>query len=61
MVASGLGVALMPKAIALTVLKANHLNWRPLQDKWAQRKLLVGIRKDAGVEVIALRDFLVQP
>jgi DNA-binding transcriptional LysR family regulator len=61
MVASGLGVALLPKAFALSVLKANHLNWRPLQDKWAQRKLLVGIRKDAGPEVVALRDFLVLP
>ena len=60
MVASGLGVALLPKTIALAVLKANQLNWRPLQDKWAQRKLLVGIRTDAGPEVIALRDFLIQ-
>lgn len=60
MVASGLGVALLPKTIALAVLKANHLNWRPLQDKWAQRTLLVGVRTDAGPEVIALRDFLIQ-
>jgi len=60
MVASGLGVALLPKAFALSVLQVNHLNWRALQDQWAQRKLMVGIRKDAGPDVIALRDFLAQ-
>ena len=61
MVASGLGVALMPKALALPVLKSAELGWRPLQDPWAHRKLMVGIRKDADVEVRALRDFLVLP
>ena len=61
MVASGLGVALLPKAFALSVLQVNHLNWRALQDQWAQRKLMVGIRKDADPDVIALRDFLVLP
>lgn len=61
MVASGLGIALMPKALALPVLKSAQLGWRPLQDPWAHRKLMVGIRKDADVEVRALRDFLVLP
>jgi DNA-binding transcriptional LysR family regulator len=61
MVASGLGVALLPKAFALSVLQVNHLNWRALQDQWAQRKLMVGTRKDADPDVIALRDFLIQP
>ena len=61
MVASGLGVALMPKALALPVLKSAELGWRPLQDPWAHRKLMVGIRKDADLEVRALRDFLVLP
>jgi DNA-binding transcriptional LysR family regulator len=32
MVESGLGVALLPKTFAMSVLKANHLNWRPLRD-----------------------------
>jgi len=61
MVASGLGVALLPKAFAMSILHANRLNWRPIEDPWAQRTLLVGIRKDAGPDVIALRDFLTQP
>ncbi len=61
MVASGLGIALMPKALALPVLKSAQLGWRPLQDPWVHRKLMVGIRKDADVEVRALRDFLVLP
>ena len=61
MVAPGLGIALMPKALALPVLKSAQLGWRPLQDPWVQRKLMVGIRKDADLEVRALRDFLVLP
>lgn len=61
MVASGLGIALMPKALAMPVLKSAQLGWRPLQDSWAHRKLMAGIRKDADLEVRALRDFLVLP
>jgi DNA-binding transcriptional LysR family regulator len=61
MVSSGLGIALLPKTLALPILKSTQLNWRPLQDTWAHRKLMVGIRKDADLEVKALRDFLVLP
>lgn len=61
MVSSGLGVALLPKASALPILRSMHLGWRPLQDAWAKRRLLVGIRKDADADVKALRDFLKLP
>lgn len=61
MVSSGLGIALLPKAAAMPILKSMHLGWRPLQDAWAKRRLMVGIRKDADKDVKALRDFLVQP
>ncbi|CAN1514549.1 LysR family transcriptional regulator [Limnohabitans sp. B9-3] len=61
MVASGLGIALLPKAFALPILKNSQLSWRPLQDPWSHRKLMVGIRKEADLEVKALRDFLISP
>lgn len=61
MVSSGLGVALLPKAAAMPILKSMNLGWRPLQDDWAKRRLMVGIRKDADQDVKALRDFLIQP
>jgi hypothetical protein len=38
-----------------------HLGWRPLQDAWAKRRLMVGIRKDADAEVKAFKDFLKLP
>jgi DNA-binding transcriptional LysR family regulator len=60
MVSSGLGVALLPKAAAMPILKSMNLGWRPLQDEWAKRRLMVGIRKDADQDVKALRDFLIQ-
>ncbi len=60
MVSSGLGVALLPKASAIPILKSMSLGWRPLQDDWAKRRLMVGVRKDADKDVKALRDFLIQ-
>lgn len=60
MVSSGLGIALLPKATALPMLKSMKLGWRPLKDDWSHRKLLVGIRKDADLDVKALRDYLLQ-
>ena len=61
MVASGLGIALLPKAFALPILKSAKLDWRPLQDTWAHRKLMVGIQKDADIAVKTFRDFLLLP
>ncbi|MBU6223562.1 MAG: LysR family transcriptional regulator [Burkholderiales bacterium] len=61
MVSSGLGIALLPKASALPILRSMHLGWRPLQDAWAKRRLMVGIRKDADAEVKAFKDFLKLP
>lgn len=59
MVSSGLGIALLPKTSALPLLKSMKLGWRPLKDDWAKRRLMIGVRKDANQDVIALRDFLV--
>jgi DNA-binding transcriptional LysR family regulator len=61
MVASGLGIAALPKAAALPIIKAMKLAWRPLSDDWAQRQLRIAIRAEADAEVRALRDFLCQP
>jgi DNA-binding transcriptional LysR family regulator len=59
MVASGLGIAALPKGAALPMLRAMKLQWRPLADAWAQRQLQVVVRPDADAAVVALRDFLV--
>lgn len=59
MVASGLGIAALPKGAALPMLRAMKLQWRPLSDAWARRQLQVVVRPDADATVVALRDFLV--
>jgi len=62
MVASGLGVAVLPKGASLPILKTMKLSWRPLADAWAQRRLLVATTAGARDEgVTSLVDFLVQP
>jgi DNA-binding transcriptional LysR family regulator len=58
MVASGLGIAALPKGAALPMLRGMKLQWRPLADAWAQRQLRVVVRPDADATVVALRDFL---
>ncbi|UUZ74613.1 LysR family transcriptional regulator [Polaromonas sp. P1(28)-13] len=61
MVASGLGIAVLPKGASLPILKAMKLSWRPLADGWAQRRLLVATAAREGDEAIAsLVDFLVE-
>ena len=62
LVASGLGIAVLPKAAAQPTLRAMKLKSRPLLDDWARRRLLVATtagEQDAGIH--ALVDFLVQP
>jgi DNA-binding transcriptional LysR family regulator len=58
MVASGLGISVLPKGAALPIVRAMKLAWRPLADGWARRRLLVAVRPDAEAAVVALRDFL---
>lgn len=58
MVASGLGIAVLPKGAALPIVRAMKLRWRPLADGWAKRQLLVAVRTDADAAVRAFRDFL---
>lgn len=62
MVASGLGIAVLPKGASLPIVKGMKLTWRPLADAWAQRRLLVATgagQSDAGIA--SLVDFLVKP
>jgi DNA-binding transcriptional LysR family regulator len=61
MVASGLGIAALPKQAALPIVRALKLAWRPLADAWARRQLKIGIRTDADPAIVALRDFLCAP
>lgn len=59
MVASGLGVAILPKAATLPMVKSMKLSWRPLADTWARRRLLTATtagQPDAGIA--SLVDFL---
>lgn len=58
MVASGLGIAALPKGAAMPLVKSKALQWRPLTDPWAQRELKVAVRADADAATVALRDFL---
>lgn len=61
LVASGLGIALLPKVAALPIVRAMQLSWRPLKDEWAHRRLKVGICKEADSLVVNFRDFLNSP
>lgn len=61
MVASGLGIAALPKAAGLPIVRAMKLAWRPLADGWAKRQLKIGMRPDADPAIAALRDFLCAP
>lgn len=62
LVASGLGLAVLPKAAALPIIKAMRLDWRPLADAWARRRLLVATgTTGADPAALALLAFLVEP
>jgi DNA-binding transcriptional LysR family regulator len=62
LVASGLGVALLPKRAVMPILRAMKLTWRPLVDEWADRRLLVAVvAGNTDVNVRAFVDFLAEP
>jgi len=60
LVASGLGLAVLPKAAALPIIRATGLGWRPLADAWAQRRLLVATAASPEPAAQALAAFLAQ-
>ena len=62
LVASGLGIAILPRNAALPIIGAMKLRWRALADPWASRRILLATRpgpQDPAVE--ALARFLVEP
>ena len=62
MVASSLGIAILPKGASLPIVKSMKLVWRPLSDPWAQRRLLAAtLQGQADAEINALLNFLVEP
>jgi DNA-binding transcriptional LysR family regulator len=62
LVASGLGIAVLPKNAALPIVGAMKLHWRALSDPWARRRLLVATRSGAADPAVAdLAAFLVDP
>ena len=61
MVASGLGIAALPKDASMPIVRAMKLSWRPLADPWSHRQLRIGIRPDSDPAIVRLRDFLCTP
>lgn len=62
MVASGLGIAVLPKGASLPIVKTMKLGWRPLSDAWAQRRLLLATAAgDNEAAIVSLVDFLAEP
>ncbi|MES2413968.1 MAG: LysR family transcriptional regulator [Pseudomonadota bacterium] len=62
LVASGLGIAILPKGAGLSTQPSARLCRRPLADSWAQRRLLVAVAEgQRDPAIAALVDFLVQP
>ncbi|NNU42384.1 LysR family transcriptional regulator [Ramlibacter montanisoli] len=62
LVASGLGIAILPKNAALPIIGAMKLRWRALSDSWASRRMLLATRagpQDPAVEDLAA--FLAEP
>ncbi|MDY0743996.1 LysR substrate-binding domain-containing protein [Paucibacter sp. R3-3] len=49
MVAAGLGVAILPREAIRPHLKSMHLKQIALDDAWAKRRLLIGVRDAAAV------------
>jgi molybdate transport repressor ModE-like protein len=62
LVASGLGLAVLPKAAALPMVRAMKLGWRPLSDAWAQRRMLVATNESSSDPAVdELVAYMTQP
>ena len=62
MVASGLGIAVLPKIASLPIAKSMKLIFRPLADAWAQRSLMVATAAGQNDKnVTSLVNFLIEP
>lgn len=62
MVASGMGVAALPKGAGLAIAKNMGLRWRLLSDSWAQRRLLVATNAvQSDRDISAFMTFLREP
>jgi DNA-binding transcriptional LysR family regulator len=62
LVASGLGVALLPATAAKPLIKAMQLTTRPLADPWSERTMLVAcVAEKISPEAKKFMQFLAQP
>jgi molybdate transport repressor ModE-like protein len=62
LVASGLGLAVLPKAAALPMVRAMKLDWRPLADGWAKRRMLIATNESGSDPALdELVAYMVQP
>jgi DNA-binding transcriptional LysR family regulator len=62
LVASGLGIAILPKGACLPIIKAMKLAWRPIKDEWAERRLLVATAShESDTDTVCLVEILAKP
>jgi len=62
LVASELGIAVLPRHAVLPLVRSMDLRWRPLSDPWASRHLLAAVRPGTQDPVVlALLEYLIQP
>ena len=62
MVASGLGIAMLPKGACLPIIKAMKLAWRPLNDDWVNRRLLIATAgTESDPDTVRLVQMLAEP
>lgn len=62
MVASGLGVAMLPKGASLPIIRSMKLGWRQVSDPWAQRRLLAAtVAGQSDPALVDLLAFLAPP
>lgn len=62
LVASGLGIAILPRGAGMSTQPSGKLCRRPLADSWAKRRLLVATAEgQPDAAITSLLDFLIQP
>ncbi len=62
LVASELGIAVLPRHAAMPLVRSMDLRWRPLSDPWASRNLVAAVRPGTqDPTTLSLLRFLVEP
>lgn len=62
LVASGLGIAVLPRHAVMPLVRSMDLRWRPLADDWASRNLVAAVRPGTqDPTALSLLAFLTEP